>query len=444
MSSLDQHSMRIASSPLGLRLVWLLLAISSIVQIQPAPYDGLVIMLGLGFLAMGMRVPSGLLVPSLLLGLFLLANVISAFSIPDPRLDLEHPGLSILALPTRFLLVFTWLFFVSIIYEDPARVYDAIWKGYLVATLVAVLFGMAVYYGVIHPGYGGPNPYPDRVRGTFEDPNVYGPFVIVAAVYVVSTMETATRIGLLIRSALFLALAWAVFISFSRGAWGNLIVSLGIFFCLRVVTARTKTHQFKVILLGATLMVGAAGGFTTLLLGGHMNPVFFERAQLLESYDMEAGGRFDTQGKAIEYILHSPIGAGPGRSRHTVGREPHNLYLMVPLETGWLGAVAFYGFILLTLFRSFRFCFRLSPLQGAYTVVFACTVATSLESTVIDTTHWRHLYLLWGMLWGPMLAWDATYRRLPSLMSRRFRGEQIGLPAAVDAKRGGKRSPDIS
>jgi O-antigen ligase len=416
MPAYDRFNTRVASSPTGLMLLGVLVAISSIVQIQPAPYDGLVIMFCLGFLAMGMRAPVNLLLPATLLGLFLLANVIAALRIPDPRLDFDYPGLSILALPTRFHLVITWLFFVCVIYEDPVRTFVVIWKGFLIAAILAVGFGLAVQYELIDGGsWGNAVQYPDRVRGTFEDPNVYGPFVVVAAVYVVSTMETATRMGLLLRTVLFLVLSWGVFLSFSRGAWGNLLASLGLFFFVRLISARTLTQQFKVMLLASSLLLGAAGGFGTMLATGKINPLFWERAQLFQSYDLEAGGRFDTQRKALEYALRSPIGAGPGQSRHSVGLEPHNLYLIVPLETGWLGALSLYGFILLTLSRAARFCLRPGPLQRAYTVVFVCTLATALESAIIDTTHWRHLYLLWAMLWGPILACDATRARWPRL-----------------------------
>lgn len=413
MLELNQPVKRIASGPLGLSLIWLLLAISSIVQIQPAPYDGLVVVLGLGFLAMGMRVPSGIRAPALLLGLFLLAYFISALCIPDPSFNFATPGHSILALPTTALMIYTWLFFVSIVYEDPERVLKTIWKGYLVAAIIATAFGVLVHYNLIHvSGMWTESAYAvGRVRGTFKDPNVYGPFVVVAIVYLVSTLETATRIGVLLRSALLGFLAWGILLSYSRGAWANLVVTLGIFLSLRIATARTKTHQLKVMLLTVTLILGATGGMASLILGGDMNSLFYERLGV-QSYDVDKGGRFDSQRKAFDHILRDPIGVGPGRAEHAIGRVPHNLYLYVPLEAGWLGAIGLYGFILLTIVRSFSFCLQPTPLQRTYAVIFASTIGTALESFIIDTTHWRHMFLLWGMLWGPMLAWKSTHDRL--------------------------------
>ncbi|GAB3676735.1 O-antigen ligase family protein [Salinisphaera aquimarina] len=420
----DSQTKRIASGSLGLTLVWLLLAISSVVQIQPAPYDGMAIALGLCFFAMGLRVPKRIVAPALLLGLFLLANVISALRIPDPNLDFANPGQSILSLPTKFFLVFTWLFFVCIVYEDSLRAFDAIWKGYIVATVIAVTFGVLLHYGFIHvsgkwaENAGDPSLLVTRVRGTFEDPNVYGPFVAVAAVYMVSTLETTTRAWALAKFALLGFFAWGLMLSYSRGAWANFIVSLGIFIGLRIITARTETHQLRVIILSVVLILGATGGFAALVFSGKVDPLFYQRLSV-QRYDVQAGGRFDTQRKAIEHIPGDPIGAGPGKAPDVLGREPHNLYLSVPVESGWLGGIALYGFILLTLWRSFRFCLLPTPIQRAYTVVFACAVGTALESMIVDTTHWRHMYLLWAMLWGAMLAWESAHDGLTELLSAR-------------------------
>jgi len=32
------------------------------------------------------------------------------------------------------------------------------------------------------------------------------------------------------------------------------------------------------------------------------------------------------------------------------------------------------------------------------------------QSLFIDSTHWRHMYLLFAMLWGPLLAWQTDMR----------------------------------
>ena len=47
---------------------------------------------------------------------------------------------------------------------------------------------------------------------------------------------------------------------------------------------------------------------------------------------------------------------------------------------------------------------RSSLLQGAYLAVYCTFAGTFAESLIIDSEHWRHFYLIIGMLWGLMLA----------------------------------------
>jgi hypothetical protein len=43
-----------------------------------------------------------------------------------------------------------------------------------------------------------------------------------------------------------------------------------------------------------------------------------------------------------------------------------------------------------------------TPWQPIYHAVYAAYVATVVESFIIDIDHWRHYFLLLGVLWGLM------------------------------------------
>jgi hypothetical protein len=127
---------------------------------------------------------------------------------------------------------------------------------------------------------------------------------------------------------------------------------------------------------------------------------FAERARLFQDYDVASTGRFAAQARAVESATTNPLGVGPGRSADEFGLEPHNLYLHVITEGGWIAGLAFWSFLALTLAKSVPLL-RCPWLFGRETqVVFAAIAGILLQSFFIDSTHWRHLYLLLGLLWA--------------------------------------------
>ena len=128
------------------------------------------------------------------------------------------------------------------------------------------------------------------------------------------------------------------------------------------------------------------------------------RKSSCQSYDVQAGGRFSTQAAALVTVGENPLGIGPNRTKPYLDRNPHNVYIKVFAENGWMGGLAFAAFIVLTAWRGFFFAITPGPLQRDFAVVYASTLGIIAESVIIDTLHWRHYFVLLGMLWGMMLA----------------------------------------
>ncbi len=57
--------------------------------------------------------------------------------------------------------------------------------------------------------------------------------------------------------------------------------------------------------------------------------------------------------------------------------------------------------------------FVTTPWRSTYIAVYAAFVATAAESAIIDSDHWRHYFLIIGVLWGLMAASRAYLRRRP-------------------------------
>jgi hypothetical protein len=67
---------------------------------------------------------------------------------------------------------------------------------------------------------------------------------------------------------------------------------------------------------------------------------------------------------------------------------------------GWFGGLAYILLLLVTLIVGLRSAFIQTPWQIATITAFATFVGEVGEGMVIDTDHWRHFFLLLGMVWG--------------------------------------------
>ncbi len=400
-------------------LVFALMAISSLVFIEPAPYDIALLGMLMCFFAAGMRVPREIRVVGLLLGAFVFGNLLASAVAPDPLQTLR-------SLSIRSYMVLAWLFFVCLVATDPERILPALWKGYLVAALGATVFGVFEYYGFVHNAEwaGGL-----RAKGPFKDPNVYGPFLIPAALYCVSRLRHAEMTQRIIYGALLLVFVFGVLLSFSRGAWLNLSLSLALLLLFILSTRRPRREKVGITLAsglvlaaGAAVVIGAIS-FTT------AGQRFQDRAVFAKNYDVREGGRFYTQRLALERMGRSPLGVGPGRTDEEFGLEPHNLYLHVIVEGGWIAGLAFLGVIGLTLAGAGRVMRWHSPLRDEFIVAFAALLGILAQSLFIDSTHWRHLWLMLALCWA-----------LIAVARRRSRPTRSALATAAAGQRAAWRA----
>ena len=129
-------------------------------------------------------------------------------------------------------------------------------------------------------------------------------------------------------------------------------------------------------------------GSTSFLLG---------RAQL-QSYDT---ARFHGQDASFELARTHVFGIGPGEYANVVGIAAHSTYLRALGEEGGLGLVLIAALFLVTLVFAWgnvvagRTTFGISA--GVLLGLWVGLLATSF---FIDTLHWRHLWLVAGLIWA--------------------------------------------
>jgi hypothetical protein len=410
---------RSATHKLALALVWLTVVSGAVVFSEPAPVDvltvGLVVLLPLiGLVA----VPRALL---FLLGFMLTAaaaGYVSACFAADLAVAVTHTSV------TLYLYVATFIVaaFVAKQPEAHARLIlnACVWAG-----LVAALAAIAGYFDLFPGAHGLMTRY-DRATGFFKDPNVLGPFLVPGLVYILHRLCGAPVRKAIRLFAPLLLIGLALLLSFSRGAWFNMGVAVAIYGALHILTVRSHRARLKFMTLGIVGIVAVAGLVVFALQLDTVSNLASERASLSQRYDEGPEGRFGGQEKAVRLAIENPLGLGAQQfvpQHHH--EEPHNVYVTMFLNAGWLGALIFFGLVWSTVAWGLRHAFVRTATQPLFLVAYACFVANAFEGAIIDLDHWRHFYLLLALVWGLMLSGDGVRplaARLAYMPRRQTRG----------------------
>jgi O-antigen ligase len=389
---------RSATHKLALALVWATVASGAFVFSEPAPFDvltmGLVVLLpAIGLVAISPAL-TGLLALMLVAAAAAFLAATNAVEIGPAAI---HTGVSL------YLYVATFLF-AAFVAKRPDAHTRLILDATTWAAVAAAAGGIAGYFDLV-PGTHELMTRWGRATGFFKDPNVFGPFLVPAFIYALSRLAgEPVRKGLLPLCVL-LIVGLAVLLSFSRGAWVNIGAAVAIYGVLHLTTARSNRVRLKF----AALTLAAAAAISAVVLVAlqvdEVANLFDERAALTQSYDEGPEGRFGGQEKAARLVVEHPLGIGAQQfAPHHHHEEPHNVYLAMFLNAGWLGGLIFLGLIGSTAVLGLRHALVRAATQPLFLVVYACFVANAVEGFIIDIDHWRHFYLLMAMVWGLMLA----------------------------------------
>ena len=381
----------------GLVLVWLMVAASGVVFSEPAPVDLLMFALVLLLPVAGLiRVT-----PALMTGLALwlvvgAATVFALINTIDASKALPHAGVTI------FLFVSAFVIAAFVMYR-PEHHTRLIFNAYIIAASIAAIAGVAGYFNLAPGAFELFTRY-GRATGTFKDPNVYGPFLVPPLLYALHRLMEGARRHVLWLLPCAALLAFAILLSFSRGAWVNLGISVGVYACLAFLTAPTNQQRIKLVVITAGGVAAAAIMLVIALQFDEIGRLFGERAALTQSYDEGPEGRFGGQMKAIRTILANPFGIGPQQFAPNFHfEEAHNVYLTMFLNAGWIGGGLFLMLIAATVVFGLRHAVRRAPTQRLFIVAYACFAANAVEGFLIDFDHWRHVFLLMGVVLGLML-----------------------------------------
>jgi O-antigen ligase len=370
--------------------LFLFMAVSGFALIEPSPYEFAFCIVAALFLITGLKATRELIV----LGMMLLLYNIGGFFSLIPFMDEE---LSVRFIAISFYLMFTAVLFAALMHENTVQRLAWLHAGYLFAAWLSAVIAIIGYFDIA--GLGEVLTRGGRATGTFKDPNVLGPFLVLPIAHLAMRMLTG-RIGMARGFALIAPPVFALFLTFSRGAWGVLVITMVVMLALMFLTAQNGRTRARVVAFSVGAFAVATIALLIALSFEQISELFAERASLTQSYDLGVQGRFGSQLRSIPLLLEAPNGLGPLRYRFSFPEDPHNVYINAFASYGWLGGFSYLALTALTIVIGFRMVFRRSSLQQDAIVIWSTLFVLMLQGFQIDTDHWRHFYLLLGLTWG--------------------------------------------
>lgn len=382
------------------------------VVFEPAPYEFLAAVLG--FACVLARIPFNRAILPLLVLLLIrdTGGVIGLFQVlssgfmrvsgePSAILSEFGPDDSVRFLAISFYLGLTAVVFACIFAQDTMRAIATLRSAYVLCGTAAALFGTLGYFAVSFNSMPVLQVFAmnERAVGGFKDPNVLGCFVIPPLIWLIEGfIVDKIRLHNLIATIIMLL---GMLLSLSRAAWGSFAFCALLLMYLLFITQPERRVRNRVAFFaigGAIALVGMVAVLSSIDV---VRQMLTERIAL-QDYDFGADNRsrFLLQADSWREILIHPLGMGPWGFAHTTSWVSHNTYLGTFLNHGWLGGSAYLTLVVLTLYVGFKTLWIRTPWQTFSIATYLSFVALALEALIVDTDHWRHFYLLLGLVWG--------------------------------------------
>jgi hypothetical protein len=367
-----------------LKYDWLVLAtfcLIGFVRFEPAPFDLLlVLLLVIGLVTGQLNPPDIKSRPLVWLGLWglIVANLLSLLANGVTSASLRFLGITLYVL---VLFVFVRMFAVR------PQAMRWLLIGYSVAAVLNALpvvlgfFGLYLPFSVVA--------WSTRGVGFFKDANVFGPFMVIGAFWLVDWVihQRKQRPQSALWLAVALLLGIGAMLSLSRGAWINMFLCgcLYLTFLLRHTPRKGLfLLTFAVLLIMASLVVFQSLG---------LNEVIVAHSHL-QDYDRL---RFNIQREGLITGFTSPLGVGPAGWPNA-----HSLYVKTFAEQGFLGVAALSiligGLVFPLLRQAMNEGGKTDGITGG--VLLALIAGQLVNSLVIDSMHWRHFWVVLGLAWA--------------------------------------------
>jgi len=367
-----------------LKYDWLVLTafcLIGFVRFEPAPFDLLlVLILVIGLVTGQLTPPNFKRSPLIWLGLWglVVANLLSTLA----------NGVN--SASFRFLMITSYvlvLFMFVRMYAINPQAMRWLLIGYTIAAISNAIPVVLGFFGVSLPILVVA--WSTRGVGFFKDANVFGPFLAVGAFWLVDWVihqpKQRSEYALLLVAALVMGIG--AMLSLSRGAWINMFLC-GCLYLMFLLHHSPKKGLF-LIAIGLLLILAALAVFQSL----GLNDVIVAHSHL-QDYDRL---RFNIQREGLITGFTSPLGVGPAGWPNA-----HSLYVKTFAEQGFLGLVALCILIGGLVFPLAKQALNKRGKTNMITagVLLAIIAGQLVNSLVIDSIHWRHLWVVFGLAWA--------------------------------------------
>ena len=296
----------------------------------------------------------------------------------------------------RYFIITFYLFFFAVfifLYLKEEN-YLLVLRAYVISTLFAAVLGIAGFLGFF------PQillEYSDRAKGLFKDPNVFGPFLIPTIIILLNDLaeRKVFKTNRLVHIVFMIVVTVGVALSFSRAAWINLCIAVLLYLLLNFKKSKViiaSIFALVVLMVPVIMLLNTVDPAVT--------KVFEQRAQI-QVYDQD---RFAAQEAGLEIVYSNPLGCGPGQFEATVFRlkgtdiSAHSLYIRVLSENGVLGFILFFTALISICTGLFFIHIKQAEKTSINSsVLLSIMIGLLVNSLVVDTLHWRHLWFFVGL-----------------------------------------------
>lgn len=357
-----------------------------VVRVEPSPPDAVfAVVIGIAIVTGRFRIERVPATIGAVLIVFLALNIISTVQALDPERAARFFAI------TLYLAVFA-VWFTGYL-DSPTRA-RRVTRAYIAGAVGAALLGVLALFTQLPGRAYFLSEGEFRAQALFEDPNVFGPFLVPAALIL---LEEAINPRLLrsratVKAALFVIIVSGIMFSYSRAAWLNFAVATAV---MLVTLALRRRGGRRAIAIMVMLTVAGLGVLATLSATGSVK-FLQERAQF-QSYDVE---RFGAQRAGVELAERYAFGIGPGQFETVSAVSTHSTYVRALAEQGLLGLICILVLLIATLiYASWNAALGRDTYGIGSAALLGSWTGICANSAFVDTLHWRHLWFIAALIW---------------------------------------------
>lgn len=269
---------------------------------------------------------------------------------------------------------------------------EIILSGYLYGAIIASAIVLGIFFFLKDTYFYETVTQDERLLFFFSDPNVFGAYLVPA--FIIS-MADLCRDSSMIRTRIFQGLVsalifLAILFTGSRGTYIQTAFAFGVFFILECMSIQKYKISSLLLMIGCIsvpIIYFASTDAVHVILSGRVSTSDIPRVEnIVFAQDLIVS-------RDAKSLL---IGTGNGSYEFFSPDQfsAHNLFLRIFVENGALGLIIFLCFLSLL---AYQFIGERKRNRTDH-IIFASIIGILVHSMFIDTLHWRHFWLLLGLL----------------------------------------------